>query len=282
LALPLKFPAELEPRVAPADADLVVSSHPAMRVLSGARNDYLQLAAVRMFYETRGLEGAAPEAVRTLATLRNGAPFLAERRIGRGVAISQFGRLSPLPTRVGRWGNLAVNPAFPVLANEVMAYLARSGSSQPIYRVGEQVRAAGSHARGLSLSRITVSSDDLAGGGDAPIDSDGRLWQSGLFRLNATQSSLNSEPAILAANVAPDEGDIAFLTREEVSSRLGEMPSNMRIWSADELAARSDAASTGQLADVLLVAVLALLVSEQALAYWSSYHRRRASPGDAA
>lgn len=282
LALPIKFPAELEPSAVPVDADLLIGSHPALRVLSGTRNDYLQLANVRMYYETRGQEGKTPDSVRVLATLRNGAPFLAERRLGRGVAISQFTRLSPLPTRVGSWSNLAVNPAFPVLANEITAYLARSGARRSLYLVGEKLRPTESQVRGLSLTRVAALPDEAAPSNSAPIDSDGRLWQSGLFQLNAGQANSNDQTSLLAANVAPHEGDLASLTREEFSSRLGELTSTVQLWTAHELAARSESASMGRLADALFVVVLALLVSEQALACWSSYHRRRSTPGDAA
>lgn len=282
LALPLKFPAELESREKPADADLVVGAHAAMRVLSGARNDYLQLANIRMFYETRGQEGAIPADVQLLATLRNGAPYLVERRFGRGIAISQFGRLSPLPTRVGSWSNLAVNPAFPVLANEIMAYLARSGVSQPIYQVGQQFRAFDSQIRGLSLARVDALADGSSLPTSNPMDAKGRLWNSGLFRLGASQGRIDNQPSLLAVNVAPQEGNLAFLRREEIDARLGELATKVEIWSADELAARPESDSNGRLVDVLLVAVLGLLMSEQALAYWSSYHRRRNTPGVAA
>ena len=281
LALPLKFPAELEPRTAEADADLVVGSHSAMRVLSGNRNDYLQLANVRMFYETRGQQEADPAEVRELATLRNGAPFLVERRLGRGVAISQFGRLSPIPTRVGSWSNLAVNPAFPVLANEITAYLARSGARRPLFLVGQRVRSDSSQSRGLSLSQVSALPNETRAAALTPMDANGQLWQSGLFQLNESQPKTSNPPSLLAVNVAPHEGDLAQLTREELDSRLGELASKVELWTADQLTARGETSSTGRLVDVLLVAVMGLLVSEQALAYWASYHRRRGLPGDA-
>jgi hypothetical protein len=112
------------------------------------------------------------------------------------------------------------------------------------------------------------------------MDSDGRLWQRGLFQLSSSQSRTDGQSALLAVNVASQEGDLAYLSRQEIDSRLGELASKVDLWMADELASQSDSTSTGQLADVLVVAILGLLVTEQALAYWSSYHRRRTTSGD--
>lgn len=270
LALPLKFPSELEPGDQ-HEADLVMSSHPAVRVFGGLRNDFLKVAAVQVFYETRGEQGAVPEEIGILATLRNGAPWMVEKRFGRGAAITQFGRLSSLPTRAGRWSNIATNPAFPVLANEITAYLARNGANQPLFRVGEKLSVSEAPVRGVALSRIAALPNESLDQSTSPMDAGGGLRESGLFRIEGQEGTA---ARLLAVNVDPYEGDLASLSHEDLISRLEGLDSKIGIWMADELTVPSENASAGRLGDVLLILVLGLLAGEQALAYWTSYHRR--------
>ena len=59
-----------------------------------------------------------------LARLRNGAPLVVEKKFGKGRVVAQLTKLSTGDTPLGRWTNWSLNPIFPVLANELVAYLA--------------------------------------------------------------------------------------------------------------------------------------------------------------
>ena len=61
--------------------------------------------------------------VNVLARLRNDAPLVVEKQFGNGRVVAQLTKLSTGDTPLGRWTNWSLNPVFPVLANELVAYL---------------------------------------------------------------------------------------------------------------------------------------------------------------
>ena len=56
--------------------------------------------------------------------LRNNEPLVVEKQFGEGRVVAQLTKLSSGDTPLGRWSNWSLNPAFPVLANELVSYLA--------------------------------------------------------------------------------------------------------------------------------------------------------------
>ena len=68
-----------------------------------------------------------------LARLRNDAPLVVEKKFGKGRVVAQLTKLSTGDTPLGRWTNWSLNPVFPVLANELVAYLAAGQQNSSVH-----------------------------------------------------------------------------------------------------------------------------------------------------
>ena len=74
-----------------------------------------------------------------IARLRNNEPLVVEKKFGKGRVVAQLTKLSSGDTPLGRWTNWSLNPAFPVLANELVSYLAVAHDSDPLLQIGDDL-----------------------------------------------------------------------------------------------------------------------------------------------
>ena len=124
--MPLTLPTQLLDSRHETAPDVSVTDHPLFRVLAGRRNGFLPLVLVDYYYAVRRRLEAARRRLRecarpTCATTRR---WSSKRRFGKGRVVAQLTKLSTGDTPLGRWTNWSLNPIFPVLANELVAYLA--------------------------------------------------------------------------------------------------------------------------------------------------------------
>src|SRR3954469_6084131 len=135
---PLKLPTQL---IEHGDSpDVNAPAHPLFKVLSGRRNGFLPLLMVNYFYALQ--EDWRPPndgSVQIIAQLRNNQPLVIEKRFGKGRVITHLTKLSSAETPLGRWSNWSINPAFPVLANELASYLAATRQHDPPHTIGQDL-----------------------------------------------------------------------------------------------------------------------------------------------
>ena len=140
LPVPLGVPTQLLATAERSASDIEVSDHPLFRVFGGQRNSFLAVAAVNFYYAVDP-NWQLPESgdISVLASLRNGAPFVVDKKFGAGRVVLQLCKLSPRPTDLGSWSNWSLNPVFPVYANELVGYLSASRRQQEQREVGAEL-----------------------------------------------------------------------------------------------------------------------------------------------
>ncbi len=264
-----------------ADPDVRVTDHPALRVFAGQRNSFLSVAKVDIYYALDP-KWSPPTTgdVRVLARLRNGAPFVIEKRVGEGRVVVQLCKLSPKPTELGPWSNWSLNPVFPVYANELVGYLSaarrrfddrdvgtplRLSVPESDYLPEVRVQAPGVAERGAVS--VIASAKDGQYQIEAPGDAHSGVWQ---FQFKKRDGK--DETRTAAVNVPTGEGDLHRLDREALAEHLRGIDYEFSL--ASQFSETEDQLAGTHLGDALLYLLIAALVSEQLLAYSASYHPR--------
>ena len=255
--------------------DLVVEDHPVVGVLSGQRNPLLDAVRIdRVLAVDRGFDEAAAAGLRRLLSLRTGGPLVVERPFGRGLVAAV------LTTAAPEWNNWARgNPSWVVVLLELQNALARQRRRATGLRVGDRfavglvpgvddtevdflIPPAGSLVR--QAARVDASGRLEAG---LAIDAPGvciARWR----RLDGTE-----QERLTAVSLDPAEGRLDRFSREDLVRSLAGVP--FRYDRAEALQPAADALAGVPLGQPLLLALLALLLLEQFVAYSSSYHPRR-------
>jgi hypothetical protein len=282
LPAPLDVPTQLLRESGVATPDVVVSDHPVFRIFAGERNSFLAVAKVDFYYGVDPL-WTLPESgdVRVLARLRNRAPLVIEKRLGEGRAIVALCKLSPKPTDLGPWSNLGVNPVFPVIANELVGYLSAARRRFDLRDVEEPLEIMAPESQYLPEVRIrrpgagehdaaTVVPD--AANGQYRIKAPGAV-SSGVWQFQLASREGKPETWFAAVNVAPGEGDLHLVDRDELARRLRGVDFDYAL--ASEFTELDDSLVGARLDDAFLYGLLVALVAEQLLAASASYHPAR-------
>jgi hypothetical protein len=282
LAAPLDVPAQLVHDPQDPTPDVRVGEHPVFRVFAGQRNSFLGVAAVDFYYAVdRGWSPPKSGNVRVLARLRNGAPFVVEKRFGKGRVVAQLCKLSPRPTEeLGAWSNWSVNPVFPVFANELIGYLSASQRRFDEWRVDEpllmsvpeaeyqpeiRVRAPRVGENGATTVVPSAKNGESVIKQPSPVQSG--VWQ---FELKTREGKTENRQA--AVNVPPGEGDLHLIRREALAERLKGIDYEYSL--ASQFSDAGDQLAGWQLADAFLYLLIAALAAEQLVAFSASYHPR--------
>lgn len=281
LPVELDVPTQLVRNFDAAVADVRVTPHPVFRVFQGQRNSFLASVDVEFYYDVESDKDRAAGAS-VIASLRNGAPLVLEKRRGDGRVLVQLCKLSPRPTNLGVWSNLAVNPVFPVYANELTGYLSANRRRFEVLEVGADVATAVPESEyqpeakirlprslGGEQLAVTAKAEDAAYRFAAPKSRVSGVWEFELARRDEL-----SETRYVAVNVAGGEGDLHFLGREDLEQRLPEVEVTYSF--AGDLASGDQRLAGFNLSDALLYGLIIALVLEQWLAFSASYHGRYA------
>jgi hypothetical protein len=232
------------------------------------------------FYYALDPNWSPPESgeVRVIASVRNGAPLSIEKRFGDGRVVAHLCKLSPRPTELGEWSNWAVNPVFPVFANELVGYLSATQRRFDVRGVDEPVSLTVAEAE--YQPEVTIRPPNSADGGTtavAPTAKNGQYLieaptkpRSGVWQFELKARDGKPETRYVAVNVAPEEGDLALLTQEELAQRLRGIDYQYSLASA--LTETQEELSGFRLADALLYTLAGVLIIEQLFAVSASYH----------
>ena len=280
---PLRLPTQLLDRAGDATPDVEVTDHPLFKVISGRRNGLLPLLMVDYFYAVDdGWEPPADGSTRVIARLRNQMPLVIEKTFGKGRVIAQLTKLSSGNTPLGRWTNWSLNPAFPVLANELMNYLAAGSNTDALYHVGEDLIVVAPEADyepavrivmpGESAERPELQLDATSKGGQL-VATLPEVAISGVYHAHLQSRAGGVERRDFAFNVvAEGEGDLELVRREQLTSQLAGL--NVQLHDASDMAVDDEHLAGYQVSESLLGVLVALLLTEQVLAYSASYHMK--------
>jgi len=280
LPVPLDVPTQLIDDSMQAEPDVVVIEHPVFHIFGGQRNSFLPLVGVEFYYAIDPLwKVPAQGDTQVLARLRNGAPYVVDKRLGEGRVVVQLSKLSPKSTELGSWSNWSLNPVFPVYVNELMGFLSATQRKFAQLQVGDdveftleesqyepEVRVRAPRASDAETETLIPDADD----GSYTIDV-GRSDESGIWHLEVQPREGNPERRLLAVNVAPGEGDLQHLDRDQLAERLSGIDYVFSL--AAQMSSRDEQLAGFRLSDTLLYLLAAVLLLEQWLAYRASYHQ---------
>jgi uncharacterized membrane protein len=283
------FPVELQGQdVLTPDSevpDIEFSDHPVFRVLLGDRNPFARAMRVSQYFRVAA-DWQPDEARRTrvVARLRNGLPLVIERGFGDGRVMAFLTTLAPV------WNNWARLPSFVVTALELNVFMSHVVQRDSSFHVGSPIeftlgdksyrpevqfrlppsgdqtrlvqRAAQRGADGVlhaslgrSLDPFSVSLDTLRGG----------IYEA---YPTAVDGSLGVRRYCL--NVDPAESDLALVT----DARLADIFRDQTVFVHDVEDFSSEVTRDSRLSwsQLLMYGLVTLLICEQLLAYWASYH----------
>jgi hypothetical protein len=303
---PLKLPTQLLDRGGESTPDVEVTQHPLFQVLAGRRNGFLPLLMVDYFYALQDdWQPPADGSTKVIARLRNNAPLVIEKKLGKGRVIAQLTKLSSAETPLGRWTNWSLNLAFPVLANELVSYLAVSHDADPLLSIGDDLvvsaeegkyesrfrfilpgqpatakSTAGEtavteektskgkpHAASILRPEITVEATAANHQLTAKLEN---LAESGIYEVQLQPTNGPVERRDFAVNPPTGEGDLALTTAPDLTRQLAGIDYQMH--DASDMSLDSQQLAGFQMSDALLGGLIVLLLVEQMLAYFASYH----------
>ena len=283
--LPLQSPATLlADRLGKVPALTVDAEHPIFaRIFGGTLNNWLQAIDVSRYYATRPTwDEAADPNVSVVARLRNGAPWIVEKIMGRGKVLAMLSTAAP------SWHNWGLaDPSFVLWALDTLVYLGATKTEQQRQEAGETLQASVPSNSFRPLVSFTAPQDSrggraqtvqVAGTADGPDLTKrkavfGKAQTPGIYEVRRSQ--LNGEVLLecLAFNAPGSESDLHVVGEGQMRGLLGEIPYQYR---AAETLFVTDTSEAGfPVAEQwwFFILLATVLVIEQWLAHGASYHR---------
>ncbi len=284
-------PEQLEESV----ADVVPESHPIFAPVMSDKNSLLSLVQIEKLVAPN--VDALSEAERTprvLATVRGNSdwPLVIGKTFGDGEVILITTTVGPI------WNNWSRNATFPPTLLLLEDYLAQGGYPDDERLVGQTIpieipaseylptavfeQRLENQASGLSPLRVTSeirlkpSASDpqqLVGvvGRYRPTMMSGVTDEPGIYDLNLTTTNSAAETNRLAFNVDVSESEMALSDVPALLAKLAPAQANLVDWNQFNPEPKQNPASS--LGRLFLLMLVVLLVTEQVLAYSSSYHQ---------
>ncbi|NDC53621.1 MAG: hypothetical protein EBZ74_04860 [Planctomycetia bacterium] len=252
--------------------DVRVEDHPVVAVLSGQRNPLLDAVRVdRYLAVERGFEPAAGAGLRRLLSLRTGAPLVVEQPFGAGLVVAVLSTAAPT------WNNWARgNPSWVVVMLELESHLAAARRRAESLEVGAQVEVALDAAADAHEVDFTAPPQGAVVHQTAAVGADGRLVAripaaaAGGYVARWKRLDGSERERACAVNVTPDEGRLERIGRERLDRTLAGVP--FRLDDAASFEPDSNALAGVSLLHPLLHALLAILLAEQIVSFFASYH----------
>lgn len=274
--------------------DIVFGNHPLFRIFEGEENPFLDLVKVNRYFSVPR-DWSPPEGVNVIATLRNKAPLMLEHRVGKGRVITC---LTSLGTDWNNWPRIP--PTFVSMALETARHVARSDRSLERRITGEAITISldaasylpqieirppdgiripiilGLKGNGSEGGRSTDEANAASSGAGAHFEDTFRKTdEPGLYSIAVKRQDSTEELRRYAFNVPEAESHLQLTTSERIQRRLGADVS-VQIQEPGDFSWVQGEAATHELHDYVLIAILALLIGEQALALKLGYHPQTA------
>lgn len=277
---PLTLPTQLLDSRHESTPDVDVSDHALFKALAGTRNGFLPLVLVDYYYAVADNWSPPTDGtVKVLARLRNDAPLVVEKKFGKGRVVAQLTKLSTGDTPLGRWTNWSLNPIFPVLANELVAYLAAGQPNDAVRLVGDDLLVRVEDGKFDPAFRFILPGDGTVRP-EMTIDAtqeDGQLVakledvkDSGVYEVQLQPLEGSPERRVFAFNVPGGEGDLHIVAKDELAREFA--GAQFQLHDAADMTINEQQLAGLQLSDALLAAIVVILIVEQLLAYVASFH----------
>jgi hypothetical protein len=265
--------------------DLEVTPHPIFSIFAGERNSFIGAVIVERYFAAAKNWQPDPESTtRVIARLRNGAPLVVEKKFGAGRVVAFLTKASPTNSDLGVWNNWGRgNPSFVVTMLELESYLAAAKQAEIVRLVGTPLELKVDAKRYQPRMQFTLPSSGAASRGDGgvlTIDAE-QARQSLLAALNETNSSGFYEAQLartdgtletrrFALNVDPSEGNLNHVDGSQLASRLSGL--RYEFHDANDFSLDTRQLAGFNLGESMLYLLVAILLLEQVLAYFTSYH----------
>jgi hypothetical protein len=298
LAAPLDLPAAIDP----SQPDINLTGHPVFSFFVNQPNPLIRGVRIdKYLHVDSGWKPATDSGVSILATLRNGSPLVLEKKVGQGTVLVVLTTLAPT------WNDWAKNPSIVVTALKMQSYLAahqrrddprlvgtplevnlpaeqfqsnlefiRPGDDSARVKIERQAagKAEESGARGegsevkepAKASSVLTAALGTSSGGRISDETD----RPGIYEAWPKTIKGDIDLRRWALNVDPAEGDLTTVPAQELQSKLD--PVKVTVHQADQYQQEEAVASGYNLSQMVMIALVCLLLGEQALAYSASYH----------
>lgn len=258
--------------------DLVVEEHPVVAVFAGQRNPLLDAVRVDRFLAVeRGHEPPPESGLRRLLSLRTGAPLVVERPFGAGLVVAV------LTTAAPTWNNWSRgNPGWVVALLELESHLARGRRRAAAVEIGDPVVVV--LERGIDEAEVDFA---VPPGGTivhrTAVVTDAGTLEARLPAANVPGAYVarwrrgdgTERDRTVAVNVDPEEGRLGRIGSAALAAALPGVA--FAYDRADLLDPRAGGLGGTPLARPLLALLVCVLVGEQLLALFASYHGRAAA-----
>lgn len=197
-------------------------------------------------------------------------PLLIHRPFGRGQVLLFSSSADK------EWNNLADQPVYVVLLMELVQHVARPSDEADDQLIGEPIRMVidpASFTPAALLKLPTYPSTPAVRVEARPNGDTGQTvleWTNtdrpGLYAFDLNKTSGDTVTRQVAVNLDPRESDLRRADRNMLLASMGGLPAT--YVTADALADRTQAEARHELWPVMLVLLVAVLMLEQALAWW--------------
>jgi hypothetical protein len=296
---PLAAELELPAAIDASQPDINLTGHPVFSFFVNQPNPLIRGVRIdKYLHVDSGWKPAAESGTSILATLRNGSPLVLEKKVGQGTVLAVLTTLAPT------WNDWAKNPSIVVTALKMQSYLAAHqrrddprlvGTPVEVHLPAEQfqsnlefVRPGDGDAARVKIERQAAGRSQEPGAKSRePAKSESSVLTAALGTSSGSRLSDETDrPGIYEAwpktikgdvdlrrwalNVDPAEGDLTTVPAQELQSKLE--PVKVTIHQADQYQQEEAVASGYNLSQMVMIALVCLLLGEQALAYSASYH----------
>lgn len=293
MPLPLVREGELPMEEDEKVPDIEPAEHPVFSVFLGERNTFIRQITVERFLRPADDWKPTPDSsVQVAAWLRNRVPLAVERKFGEGRVLAFLTTAAPV------WNNWGNDPSFVVVMLKLQSYLASTRRAVQQHVVGSPVSVAieadkyrqdvafvtpgdATETRTV-IERVAAKADPkstvlVASIGGEGAGNMGDTDRSGIYEIWPVTLAGEADVRREALNVEPSEGDLALLAGKPLLDKLDPVQADYKYAEEYEY---DIAQSAGNNRSLLLMAILiGLLLLEQAMAYWASYHPPRAAVG---
>ena len=291
LPLSLAGKALLNPPLEENTPDIEVTRHPIFDFFLGERNTLIRRVRIEQFMQPRDSWTPGTESTtRIVSRLHNQLPLAVEQRFGDGRVVCFLTTLGP------EWNSWARDPSFVVMLLKLHSYLtsvtrtldtrlvgAPLDVQLPMEEFQESVKfllpAEDQQQRAEQQRKASKPETDSAllvaslGRPTPETQRPRETGRSGIYDVLATTVDGTLQSRRYALNVDPAEGDMAMVTDQVLLDQLD--PVQLDILDMDDFNGSAVQHAGGTTGFWLMWLLIAILIVEQLLAYWTSYHPGR-------
>jgi hypothetical protein len=262
--------------------DMQITDHPIFRIFAGENNPFIKMVNIGKYFAVK--KGWKPEegsATSVIASVRNGAPLVIDKKLGDGRVLAFLTSAGP---QWNNWGR--DNPSFVVAMQELQDYLAAGRQTDAARQVGVPLEVSIdpqkyqaqveflTPATGTADKVVVTAKPQENGPSVATLeDTD----TSGIYEVQLTANDNTQQVTAFAYNVDPAEGDLSTIGAQQLASELKDV--SYEFHHAADLYFDSKELQGFNLSETLLFALIFLLIAEQLLAYSVSYHPAKVQGG---